>query len=70
MQAALGGTFYFVLIVLTQIAGIVVEVFLIHRVRSVLPTREKIILGLPSGHSTAPVLDAPLRLCVVRLCCI
>ena len=42
--AALGGSFYFVLIVATQISGIVCEVGLIHRVYSILPGREKFIL--------------------------
>eukprot|EP01052_Picozoa_sp_SAG31_P028209 SAG31_NODE_2702_length_5221_cov_1.495705_6_plen_257_part_00 len=53
-QAALGGTFYFVLIILTQVAGISVEILLIRRVRSVLPTREKIILG---PLSSVPLLE-------------
>jgi hypothetical protein len=42
--AALGGTFYFVLIIATQVSGIVCEIGLIHRVYSILPSREKAIL--------------------------
>ena len=38
--AALGGNFYFLLIVLTQVAGIVTEIGLIKRVRSILPVQE------------------------------
>ena len=38
--AALGGNFYFLLIVLTQVAGIITEIGLIKRVRSILPVQE------------------------------
>ena len=38
--AALGGNFYFLLIVLTQVAGIVTEIGLIKRVRNILPVQE------------------------------
>jgi hypothetical protein len=43
--AALGPGFYFVLIVVTQLAGIACEIGLINRVRTILPRKEKAILG-------------------------
>lgn len=43
--AALSPSFYFGLIVTTQLIGITCEICLIRRVRSILPTKEKVILG-------------------------
>jgi hypothetical protein len=64
--AALGGTFYFVLIVLTQVAGITCEVMLINRVRTVLVRLVPTVAPTSRPRAPESAVSIPVRSCCME----